>query len=141
MDGAWLLRERIGSLTLSVLVVTALASATACASGSDNPPSKGLSVSITAPEVGATVRAKERVEVMVAVEDGKIVAEESSDDPRAGHLHVFVDGDMYSMPTEAQSFVTLDPGRHTISVEFVAADHQPFEPRVTDSIEVTAEAG
>ena len=51
--------------------------------------------------------------------------------PTEGHLHVSVDDKLISMTSGlTQTLPDLAPGRHTIRVEFVAADHRPFDPRV-----------
>jgi hypothetical protein len=51
--------------------------------------------------------------------------------PTEGHLHVSVDGQLVSMTSGfTQLLPVLERGRHTVRVEFVAADHLPFDPRV-----------
>jgi hypothetical protein len=51
-----------------------------------------------------------------------------------GHLHLSVDGSLVSMTFgTVRRIVTanLTPGPHVLEAEFVAADHGPFNPRVT----------
>jgi hypothetical protein len=95
-------------------------------------------VEITAPDDGELVPAQEPTRLAVAVRNGELTKSTSSTDPSKGHLHVFVDGELVSMPTTAEMATTLPPGEHTITVEFTAANHTSFSPRVTDEIEVTA---
>ena len=47
------------------------------------------------------------------------------------HVHVILDDKLISM-TEGleQSIPDVPPGDHRITVEFVASDHAPFDPRV-----------
>lgn len=55
--------------------------------------------------------------------------------PRRGHIHLSVDGQLYSM-TDAltQQIRALSPGVHTVQAEFVAADHLPFANRVVAAV-------
>jgi hypothetical protein len=43
------------------------------------------------------------------------------------------------MPSASTIPLELEPGRHTIVVEFTNADHSSRSPRVVDEIEVTAQ--
>lgn len=110
--------------------------------GEDEPePSArpaGLSVDIISPTDGGVIAAGEEVDVEVEIEGGTLVAETASDDPTAGHLHIFVDGALFSMPTSASPSVEFEPGAHELTVEFTRADHGSFEPRVLDEIEIEA---
>ena len=55
--------------------------------------------------------------------------------PRKGHIHLSVDGQLYSMTdTLRQDIRALDPGVHTVQAEFVAADHLPFANRVVAAV-------
>lgn len=96
-------------------------------------------VTIASPEDGATVPADEPVTIEVSIEGGSLTAEASSDDPNEGHLHVFVDGDLVSMPTEDVLEVELEPGERTIEVEFTRADHTSHDPPVVTRVDVRAE--
>jgi hypothetical protein len=49
--------------------------------------------------------------------------------PNEGHIHLYVDGSLVAM-TGLTGAVSAQPGRHTLRAEFVAIDHQPFDPRV-----------
>lgn len=99
----------------------------------------GLDISITTPDDGATVNSAEPVTIEVDVRGATLVQATTSDDPRAGHLHISVDGGLISMISESSSTVEIEPGRHEIKAEFTTVDHRSFDPAVTDTITVTAE--
>jgi Domain of unknown function (DUF4399) len=106
--------------------------------GGTIPAPGGLSVTIASPADGADVPANEPFDVEAKVTGGRVSTAAQSTDPRVGHLHVFVDNQLISMPTSTTQQLKLDPGQHTIVVEFTAADHRSYKPRITDSIKVTA---
>ncbi|MEX0985451.1 MAG: DUF6130 family protein [Actinomycetota bacterium] len=67
------------------------------------------------------------------------LTDESTTDlrPDVGHLHVMLDGRLLTMTSGTEQELdasALAPGPHTLEVEFVAADHAPFDPRVTASV-------
>jgi hypothetical protein len=99
----------------------------------------GVVVSITAPADGDTVSAGESVEVTVELTGADLTDATTSEDPTEGHLHIFVDGTIISMPSTTTNEVELEPGDHTIAVEFTTADHRSFDPRIQDEINVTAQ--
>lgn len=96
-------------------------------------------ISIVDPVEGATVPANEPVPVEIDLQGGTLTAESRSDDATEGHLHVYVDGELISMPVSDAPEVELEPGSHEITVEFTQADHRSYEPRILDTVEVTAE--
>jgi hypothetical protein len=102
------------------------------------PAPDGLSVRIESPADGAEVAANRPFDVEARVAGGQISTANQSNDPRVGHLHVFVDDQLISMPSATTQEVELERGQHTIVVEFTSADHRSFKPRITDSINVTA---
>ncbi|MDQ4027754.1 MAG: hypothetical protein M3214_06870 [Actinomycetota bacterium] len=99
----------------------------------------GVDVQITTPDDGSSVPAGRPLTVEANIIGGSLTAANESDDPTQGHLHVFVDDQLISMPTRPTQEIELEGGDHTIVVEFTTADHKSFEPRILDSIEVTAE--
>jgi hypothetical protein len=136
--------RRVGGCSaalLVVVVVVALAACTSNGSGADptvTPPATGgprpaspAVLKIVEPKNGATEPASgAKLEVSLA---GATLTSVTSQDisPTEGHLHVSVDGRLISMTSGVtQTLPDLEPGRHTIRVEFVAADHLPFDPRV-----------
>jgi hypothetical protein len=58
--------------------------------------------------------------------------------PTTGHLHLSLDGKLISMNYQAtQTLPEVPPGLHVLKVEFVAADHLPFNPRVITGVTFT----
>lgn len=51
--------------------------------------------------------------------------------PDTGHIHVSIDGQVKTFYSGVQYDATgLTPGLHVVTVEFVMANHAPFNPRV-----------
>jgi hypothetical protein len=51
--------------------------------------------------------------------------------PDEGHIHVSLDGTLVAMAYRTtQELKALAPGPHSVQIEFVAIDHQPFRNRV-----------
>lgn len=57
--------------------------------------------------------------------------------PSTGHIHIALDGRVTSMAWSPSTVVLASPGQHVVTVEFVAADHRPFSPRVLVSRHIT----
>lgn len=99
-------------------------------------------VAISAPAEGEVVPAGEPLRLAVELSGGTLIEASSSSDPNAGHLHVYLDGGLVSMPSVTDPAIPAEqmtPGEHEIKVEFTQADHRSFEPRVLASVTVTAE--
>ena len=134
---------RTGRARAAVLLAAALGLA-ACSSGdggSAQPaattaaaaarPSSPAKLTIESPRNGQTVR-QARPEVRLELVGAKIVNQTTirvqGDE---GHIHLLVDGKLVAMNYGLrQRLPQLPSGQHVIQVEFVAADHAPFEPRV-----------
>ena len=57
--------------------------------------------------------------------------------PDTGHIHLSMDGTLISMSGDTLQVIDLrnvTPGKHTLTADFVAADHLPFDPPVTSSV-------
>ena len=96
-------------------------------------PSSPAKLTIVSPKNGAVVH-DTSVELRVELEGATIVPQTTKDvRPDEGHLHVYLDDALISM-TEGteQEIDDLSPGVHRLQVEFVAADHVPFDPRVVE---------
>jgi Family of unknown function (DUF6130) len=94
-------------------------------------PSSTAELSIVSPAVGEVVHGS-TVDLRVKLLGAKLVPSTTTDIvPDEGHLHVILDDKLISM-TEGleQSIPDVPPGEHRITVEFVASDHAPFDPRV-----------
>ena len=128
------------------VVVAVVAVAVALGTGSyflgGEPPTDAappdVSVSIIEPENNDEVAAGEPVELRVSLEGGTLTDSTTAGDSTEGHIHVWVDGELASMPSALKPKVRLEPGRHEIAVEFVKADHGQFSPRIMDQIVVRA---
>ena len=71
--------------------------------------------------------------------DGGTIVDTSSTRlaPDTGHVHLSLDGTIVSMTYGLGQVVDLHgvpPGEHTLRAEFVAANHQPFDPRVVATV-------
>jgi hypothetical protein len=58
--------------------------------------------------------------------------------PNEGHVHLYLDGSLVAM-TGLTASVSARPGTHTLRAEFVAIDHQPFDPRVSVTVAFTVD--
>ena len=76
---------------------------------------------------------------------GRIVASASTTlTPDTGHIHLSLDGKLISMTYGLVQVVDLSgtaTREHTLQAEFVAADHGPFDPRVTAAVTFTKASG
>jgi hypothetical protein len=132
--------------TAVLLTVAGLAlGLTACSGGSgggsDAPatttavaaarPSSPAKLTITTPRNGQTVR-QDRPELRLELDGGKIVSQTTTRiQGDEGHIHLHVDGKLVDMNYGLrQRLPALPAGQHVVQVEFVAADHAPFEPRI-----------
>ena len=137
-------RRRVRAAALSAAVALALALGLAACSGGDGGsaapaastvaaarPSSPAKLTIETPRNGQTVR-QARPEVRLNLVGAKIVSQTTTHiQGDEGHIHLIVDGKLVNMNYGlSQRLPQLTPGQHVLQVEFVAADHAPFEPRV-----------
>jgi hypothetical protein len=94
-------------------------------------PTSTAKLTILAPRNGQTI-SRQTPEVRLGLAGAKIVAHTTTRiRPDQGHIHLLVDGKLVAMNYGLnEQLPTLTPGQHLIQVEFVAADHAPFDPRV-----------
>jgi hypothetical protein len=131
---------RLPKLALVVVVLTLAACGSGDAAGGDSPtptapsgdrPASTAKLSIVEPKTGQVIKSS-TIDLRVKLEGAKIVpATTTNIVPDEGHLHVILDDKLISM-TEGleQKISDVPPGQHRITVEFVASDHFPFDPRV-----------
>jgi hypothetical protein len=94
-------------------------------------PSSTAELTIRSPRVGQVVGGG-AVDLRVRLSGATIVPQTTTTlSPDEGHLHVLLDDTLISM-TEGleQTIPDVEAGPHRLTVEFVAADHAPFDPRV-----------
>ena len=93
-------------------------------------PSSPAKLTIVTPRNGQTV--KEGAELRLGLDGAKIVNQTTTRiQGDEGHIHLLVDGKLVNMNYGLrQRLPQLTPGQHVVQVEFVAADHAPFDPRV-----------
>jgi hypothetical protein len=98
-------------------------------------PSSMAKLSIVDPKVDQVVHGSS-VDLRVQLRDAKLVPVTTTDIvPDEGHLHVLLDDTLISMTQGLeQTIPNVPPGEHRITVEFVASDHAPFDPRVVSVV-------
>ena len=133
-------RRRLAALGVVLAVVSACsgpaspapsAGGSAGDSGSLGPrPSSNATVRIVQPASGSTITGSS-VQVVIDLQGAKIVpATTTAIRPDEGHVHLYVDNALVSMNYALTQDLPVHPGTYVIRVEFVAADHAPFSPRV-----------
>src|SRR5439155_25025137 len=85
------------------------------------------------------------MDVVLTLRGGTIVqATTTAIAPDTGHVHLLLDGALVSMTYGTEQVVDLSDvpsGPHVLTAEFVAADHLPFAPPVTASVDFVKAAG
>jgi hypothetical protein len=109
--------------------------ATGATAPSSDRPSSTAKLAIVAPRVGEVVHGSS-VDLRVRLRGAKLVpATTTNIVPDEGHLHVILDDTLISMTQGLeQTIPDVPPGEHRITVEFVASDHAPFDPRVVSVV-------
>jgi hypothetical protein len=136
-------RTRHGGVALALAAALLLTACTGNGSPSPSPspnarPSSPAQITIVSPKEGSVVRGPS-VTVRVNLAGATIVPATTKDiTPTTGHLHLSLDGKLISMNYQAtQTLPDVPPGPHVLKVEFVAADHLPFDPRVITGVTFT----
>jgi Family of unknown function (DUF6130) len=125
------------------LVAVAAVTLVACRGGGDDSgssspsappiarPSSTAELTVISPGNGEIVHGS-TVELRVDLQGAKIVPQTTMDiAPDEGHLHVLLDDELISMTGKTEQRIPdVTAGAHRFTVEFVAADHAPFDPRV-----------
>jgi hypothetical protein len=108
-------------------------------SGSTAPgprPSSPAKVTIETPTNGESFKAGVTIPVKVKLTRARIVRRTTTHiRPTTGHLHLYLDNSLVSMNYQTTNELKgVKPGMHVMKVEFVAADHNPFDPRVVTAV-------
>jgi hypothetical protein len=130
-----------GTATVVVVTATALVLLAACSStsaSSDATATRAATparLEILAPRQGAVVGPHPTLRLrLIGARLATAAASGSAVPTDQGFVHVYVDDKLVSvLYSLTQKLPTLDPGPHTLRVEFVALDHAPFANQVTDS--------
>lgn len=102
-------------------------------------PTPATTLTFASPQEGATVSGQQ-LNVVLDLQGGRVVTQETPVTSDTGHIHVTVDGKLVSMTFGTVQVLDLrpyDPGNHVLEAEFVAADHLSFEPPVVAHITFT----
>jgi hypothetical protein len=99
-------------------------------------PSSDATVAFQSPRPGQVFHGDPApVPVHIRLRGGKIVPFTSTKLlPDTGHIHLFLDGNLVAMTAALGRTIDVLPGHHTLTAEFVAVDHAPFDPRVRTSV-------
>jgi hypothetical protein len=136
-------RPRATCLALAALAVVLLGACSSAGDSTSTPapapaptslaarPTSTAKLAILAPRNGQTL-SRQSPEVRLSLAGAKIVSHTTTRiQPDQGHIHLLVDGKLVAMNYGLnEQLPNLTPGQHVVQVEFVAADHAPFEPRV-----------
>ena len=137
------MRTRHAGVAIGLAAALTLGACTGGGSPSPSPrpsprPSSPAQITILSPKEGSVVTGPP-VTVRVKLAGATIVpATTKAITPTTGHLHLSLDGKLISMNYQAtQTLPSVPPGQHVLKVEFVAADHIPFNPRVITGVTFT----
>jgi hypothetical protein len=123
-------------VTASALLLLAACSSTAASTASTaTRPATPARLEILAPRQGAVVGPQPTLRLKLSGAKLATAAVSGTNVPAdQGFVHVYVDDKLVSvLYSLTQKLPTLDPGAHTVRVDFVALDHAPFTNQVTDS--------
>jgi hypothetical protein len=128
-------RARFARLALPLLVVSIVVGA--CSSGgpaAKERPTTDARLQIVSPTPNAVTGPDVTIQLDLM---GAQIVQATTGPLRGdqGHIHVSVDGKLISMAYgTTQDLHALVPGPHTLSAEFVATDHAPFQNRVVAAV-------
>jgi len=98
-------------------------------------PASTAEIRVIEPEPGAEVEGPD-VRVEIELTGAELIEEVKQDlAPDEGHMHLKLDGETITLLGTLEEVIPdVEPGPHLLEVEFVAADHGPFHPRVVQTI-------
>ena len=104
-------------------------------------PSSDARISFLVPANGQVFRGRPaQVPIAVRLTGGKIVPFTSTHlVANEGHIHLSLDGNIVLMSFGTHTTLPVAPGRHRLTAEFVAVDHQPWDPRVLTTVTIDVE--
>lgn len=124
------------SVTLAACSNPAASQAPTGVTSAGSRPSSPAVVRILEPTPNAKLTGTS-VHVVVSLEHATIVSTTTTNiRPDEGHLHLYVNGVLTSMNYALDQTLPVHPGTYALKVEFVAADHAPFNPRVISPVVV-----
>ena len=129
---------------LAAALLAACAGGSGSGNGSPSPtpttrPSSPAKLTIVYPTNGTVIHGS-TVHLRIKLTGAKIVAPTTTHIvPTKGHIHVLLDGKIESMNygINLHAIHDVKPGNHLLSVEFVASDHLPWDPRVVQEVTFT----
>jgi hypothetical protein len=131
----WVLAS--GSLVLLVLAVVVPTLVWRNPAPAADRPSSTATIAIVSPAEGQQVSG-DFVDLVTRLSGAQVVdASVAQVTPDTGHVHVYVDDQLMSMSYTPEQRIPIDfleRGPHVLRVEFVAADHGPFDPPVEASV-------
>jgi hypothetical protein len=137
-------RRRVRPVRMIAATVVVALALVACGGGSGGDggsppsarPSSPAKLTIESPTNGETFKAGATIPVDVKLTGARIVRQTTTHiTPTTGHLHLYVDNAIVSMNYKTTNTLKgVKPGMHVMKVEFVAADHNPFDPRVISGV-------
>jgi hypothetical protein len=98
-------------------------------------PSSPAKLTIVSPTNGEVFQSSS-IPVRIRLQGARIVRPVTTRiTPTKGHIHLLVDNKIVSMNYQLVDVLHgVKPGTHVLQVEFVAADHLPFDPRVIQAV-------
>jgi len=143
--GAWTTIAVAATLVVcATFVPRMLLGPTVVSAAPGSRPTSTATLSFLAPDNGATT-SKDELTVRLDLEGATLTpVTTTAVAPNTGHLHISLDGSLVSMvggTTQVVDLRSVPPGQHTLTAEFVAADHLPFNPQVIAQVTFDKAAG
>jgi hypothetical protein len=143
--GAWAVMGGAATLVVGATFLPRMLVGPTTASATTGPrPASTATLRFASPRAGFRTSAG-ALTVRLDLQGGTITPVASTTvTPDTGHVHLSLDGSLVSMSGDVVQVVDLQdvaPGSHTLTAEFVAADHLPFDPPVVAQLTFDKEGG